>query len=426
MIIGITGNSGTGKTLIAKAIKKAFKNEKTEIIDADKIAKELAVPNQEYFKKIVGLFGKEILTKEGIIDRKKLASIIFENGIKREKLNKITYKYVGEETKNRIAKSKSKTIIIDAPLLIESKLNKLCDVVISVIADQKTKLERICTRDNTDKKAALQRLNSQKHDEFYIKNSNYVVVNEDIDINDKARDLVEFLNANCYNNKIVIIQNKDLRFLQFKKLLEYRELSHAFTIKPMDFGSNKTYKDKKQEITNNYKAICKFLNLNYKDIVRPCQTHTKNVAYIRNETGIFPKELIDIDGAITDKENKILSLVFADCMPIFLYDKNKKIIANVHSGWQGTMQKIVKEAINKMIKKFNCDPKDIICLIGPTIRKCHFEVDEDIKNQFVASFKNICNEKRFVSKGSKKGKYYIDTVYLNKKMIADCKIPVKT
>ena len=172
MIIGITGNSGTGKTLIAKAIKKAFKNEKTEIIDADKIAKELAVPNQEYFKKIVGLFGKEILTKEGIIDRKKLASIIFENGIKREKLNKITYKYVGEETKNRIAKSKSKTIIIDAPLLIESKLNKLCDVVISVIADQKTKLERICTRDNTDKKAALQRLNSQKHDEFYIKNSN--------------------------------------------------------------------------------------------------------------------------------------------------------------------------------------------------------------------------------------------------------------
>ena len=421
MIIGITGNSGAGKTAIAKQIVDNEKSKQVIILDADKIAKELAVPGKEYFSEIINRFGHEILSSESVIDRKKLANIIFTNLKEKEVLDSITYKYVVEEIKDRIKKVEQ-DVIIDAPLLIESGLNKICDITISVLADKEIKVNRICNRDSLGKEDALLRLNSQKEDEFYIKNSNYVVINNNIDLEKQAIDIIEFLNSNLYNDTIVIIQKEDVKILQFKKLLEYNDLVHAFTLKPLDFGSNQTYSNVKESVENNYKLVCNLLGIDCNNVVRAFQTHTKNVVKVENQNGIFPKELIDVDGLVTDKKEKILSLVFADCTPIFLYDPNKKVIANVHSGWQGTLKKIAKETVNKMINEFDCDPQDIICAIGPTIRKCHFEVDEDIKNEFVEAFKNICNESEFVQKGNIENnnqKYYIDTVCLNKKMLVD-------
>ena len=421
MIIGITGNSGTGKTAICKAIIENSTNKTVSILDADKIAKELSVPSQEYFKKIVEMFGKEIINEKLSLNRKKLASIIFNDAKKREELNKITYKFVGEETKRRINITKSDIVIIDAPLLIESKLSLMCDVIISVLANKEKKIERICTRDKESKENALARLNSQKDDEFYIKNSNYVIINNSLNMNELAKDILEFVDTFSFNKDIVILQNESAKVLQFKRLLEYKQLGHCYTLKPLDFGSNITYENKEDEVKNNYNLICDLLKINSKNIVRAYQTHTTNVKSLEDENGIFPKELQDIDGMITDKNNKILSLVFADCTPIFLYDKSKNIIANIHSGWQGTLNKIIIEAINKMKNDFKCNPKNIICAIGPTIRKCHFEVEEDVKNKFVENFKGICKKEEFIEAKSKE-KYLIDTVYLNKKMMLTCGI----
>ena len=375
MIIGITGNSGTGKTSICKEIIKNSTNKTVSILDADKIAKELAAPGEVYFKQIVNMFGKEILNEDGTLNRIKLANIIFKDSKKREKLDEITYKYVGEETVRRIEITKSDIVIIDAPLLIESNLNKLCDVVISVIADKKIKLERICKRE----KSANARLEAQKDDEFYIKNSNYVVINNNLELEEVSKDILEFLNCKSYNDEIVIIQTKDFKIMEFKKLLEFKKTRHCYTLRPLDFGTNLTYKEKENEVLNNYKLVCSYLKLDSKNIVRAYQTHTKNVKCIDKETGIFPKELIDVDGLITNKKDKVLSQVFADCTPLLLFDNNKNVIANIHSGWQGTLNKIVEEAINKMIDYYKCNPKDIMCFIGPTIRKCHFEVEEDVK-----------------------------------------------
>lgn len=113
-------------------------------------------------------------------------------------------------------------------------------------------------------------------------------------------------------------------------------------------------------------------------------------------------------------------MVFADCTPIFLYDKEKNIIGNIHSGWQGTLNKIIKQAIIELKNNYKCNPKDIICAIGPTIRKCHFEVDEDVEEKFVKAFENYKKEEFIEEKiihGKKK--YNIDTVYLNKKMMLE-------
>lgn len=135
---------------------------------------------------------------------------------------------------------------------------------------------------------------------------------------------------------------------------------------------------------------------------------------------------------ITNKNSKVLSLVFADCTPIYLFDKNKKVIGNIHSGWEGTLKQIVKKAINFMKEKYNCKADDIICVIGPTIRKCHFEVDQDLKNKFYNIFSYMEDINDIIEYSKKTELYFIDTVQINKELlkeegileknIIDCKI----
>ena len=146
MVIGITGNSGTGKSEIAKLLAEKIN---AEIINADLVAKKLSEPGNIYNEKIVELFGEEILENKKI-NRKKLADIIYNNSQKRELLNNLTYIYVGNEIKHMVKLIKNQNVIIDAPLLFESGLDKICDFTIAVLADEKTKVERICKRDGKE------------------------------------------------------------------------------------------------------------------------------------------------------------------------------------------------------------------------------------------------------------------------------------
>ncbi len=173
MIIGITGNSGSGKSEIAKILAKKIN---AQIIDADKVVKEMTNTETEYLKKIIELFGNKILI-ENKLNRKKLAEIIYNNKEKREQLDNLTYYYVVNEIKNKINKIKLKYIIIDAPLLFESGLDKICEFTISVIARQDIKIDRICKRDKIEKQIAIERLNIQKNEEYYKAKSDYVIEN---------------------------------------------------------------------------------------------------------------------------------------------------------------------------------------------------------------------------------------------------------
>ena len=177
MIIGITGSSGAGKSTVCEILKNKYN---AQIIDADKISKQLSKKGTVYLKEIVENFGKEILLEDGELDRKKLAEIIYSSDEKREILNNCTLKHIKDKIKEKVEKldNNKKIIAIDAPLLFEAKLDEICEFVIAVISDNfAVQIERIIKRDGITKEQAIARLNAQKPNDFYTSKSKYVIVN---------------------------------------------------------------------------------------------------------------------------------------------------------------------------------------------------------------------------------------------------------
>ena len=160
LIIGLTGSIGTGKSTIAKKLIER----NIPVIDADLIAREVVEPGKEAYEKIVETFGEEILQEDQTLDRKKLGAIVFEDETKRKALNEIVHPAIRKEMlaqRDAYIKQKEPCVVLDIPLLYESKLTHFVEKVIVVYTDREVQLERILKRDHITKEEALQRINAQ-------------------------------------------------------------------------------------------------------------------------------------------------------------------------------------------------------------------------------------------------------------------------
>lgn len=220
------------------------------------------------------------------------------------------------------------------------------------------------------------------------------------------------------NNNIIHVKKDGVEYIQFRKLLEYPNVVHAISLKPLDYGSYKNYEGKKHDIQKNYDLICNTLGINSDTICRPNQTHTDVVkALADEEPWEFMQDFTDIDGVTTNRKDRTLMLTYADCTPLLFFDPVKNVIANTHSGWKGTVQYIGYKTVENMIEHYGCNPADILCFIGPTIRQCHFEVMQDVRDIFYNAFKDKLEVEKYIINDKDGEHYYIDTVGINTEML---------
>lgn len=226
------------------------------------------------------------------------------------------------------------------------------------------------------------------------------------------------------NENVIHIRKDNIEYLQFRKLLEYPEIKHIYSLGiDRDYRTSEANKEplstqKYKEAIDNYKKLCNQINDSYLNVVKADQTHSDNIEIV-GQKQIKEKteklniaEVKNIDSLITNDENILLATTNADCILFLMYDSKNKVIANVHSGWRGTVQRISVKTIEKMRKIYNSNPKDIICCICPSIRKCHFEVDENVKDIFQNEFEDL-DMTNIIEKAKDKEKWFIDTVEIN-------------
>lgn len=230
------------------------------------------------------------------------------------------------------------------------------------------------------------------------------------------------------NKEMVHIKSGKIQYLQFRRLLEYSDiLTHAYSVGiDKNFRTSIEKNEEYEKSVSNYNELCRELNIDSTNLVKTGQKHSEKVKIVDrkfklNEPDFNIDEYVGVDGLITKKKNIILSTTNADCILLLLFDPNKKVIANVHSGWKGTLQRIAINAVNKMYKEYGCDPKDIIVCICPSIRRCHFEVEKDVMDLFFNEFQDI-NISRVIEEKVQNKKWNIDTLEINKMILQNAGI----
>lgn len=178
MIVGLTGQTGAGKSTVSDVFaEKGF-----AVINADIVARKVVERGSDCFIKLENNFGSEIINPDGTLNRKKLGCIVFSDNEKLHLLNSIMYPAITDEIKNQIqnySESGKKFILLDAPTLFESNTDKLCDIIVSVVADYDIRKKRIINRDGITPQQADDRINSQHSQDFFIRNSDYYITNND-------------------------------------------------------------------------------------------------------------------------------------------------------------------------------------------------------------------------------------------------------
>ncbi|EMG27912.1 dephospho-CoA kinase [Listeria fleischmannii 1991] len=177
MTIGLTGSIATGKSTVSKMFMEAG----LPVVDADISAREVVLPGSMGLSQIITTFGESVLQADGTLDRAKLGDLIFNSKEKRTQLNAIVHPLVREDmlSKRRLLFEKGEPFVVfDIPLLFESQLTDLVDVIVVVATEEKTQLARLMARNHLSEEAAGKRIASQMPISEKINYADFVIHND--------------------------------------------------------------------------------------------------------------------------------------------------------------------------------------------------------------------------------------------------------
>jgi YfiH family protein len=146
--------------------------------------------------------------------------------------------------------------------------------------------------------------------------------------------------------------------------------------------------DQQEHVRGNYRHFYEAIGFQGSRMVMSRQVHGDRIRVITSADGthdLFDPLTEEADGLMTDVPGIMLTVFSADCIPILLYDPERRVIAALHAGWRGTSSGIVTRAVEKMTQAYDCRPEQILAAIGPGIGQCHFETHEDVPNAMTES-----------------------------------------
>jgi YfiH family protein len=189
------------------------------------------------------------------------------------------------------------------------------------------------------------------------------------------------------------LNNLDFKLLKKKDdfiIINHEKYQIIFTNAEKERSFNRNTEEGIDEIN----SLKKEFHIN--EVIYLKQIHSDKILIHRcNDKSIKDEEG---DAIITNEKNVIIGVFTADCVPIILIDEEKEVIATIHSGWRGTFESITLKTIEKMKHEFNTNAMNVKAYIGPHIRKCCYEVSEELKLKFLEKKNTISEEELFNEK----------------------------
>jgi len=232
-----------------------------------------------------------------------------------------------------------------------------------------------------------------------------------------------------YSEPFIIDDNQDILYLRGWNDIDNKVMA-GFTTRiggvshtPFDtFNLGLHVKDNITDVITNRETLAKRLRFPLSQWVCAEQIHDKKVVKVTKKhvgLGVYNYEqgITGTDGIYTDNSNILLTLCFADCVPIYFFDPVKRLIGLAHAGWQGSVKNIASEIIQKWVINENVDPTNIKVVIGPSISECCYIVDDKVIEAAREALNNTTTDHYYTEVS--KGQYRLDLKTLNKLLLIE-------
>lgn len=227
---------------------------------------------------------------------------------------------------------------------------------------------------------------------------------------------------------LTLQKRKTIEYLQSPLLSDCDFLEHAFCTRrggasQDDYKSlNMSFREGDEEfrVLSNWDNLATAFAIPLEQFLVVNQVHGDAIFVIKPHGSYFSsRDELNYDAIVTTRANLAICIKTADCVPVFIVDKVKKVIAVAHAGWKGTALEISAKVISLMQNQYRCQPQDILAAIGPSIGKCCYEVDSTTAD----AFRKLSNYELFLQQGKKKDKWMLDLPEANRMQILATGIP---